>query len=132
MHNHNVAAPQRVLYVSGMLLSMQDIVDEEGNIIQRGLIPEDLLGIKIETKRDGIIITNQIKEYLKQKQLKHEKVDLMPSSFCEISKDKQRDEPINLDKLVAKLLDKEASTNKQIFTYIFNNIFISRCHGRAS
>lgn len=25
MHNHNITAPQRVLYISGMLLSMQDI-----------------------------------------------------------------------------------------------------------
>lgn len=125
MHNHNITAPQRVLYVSGMLLSMQDIVDEDGSIIQRGLIPEDLLGAKTDTKRDGILITNQIKEYLKQKQINQEKVDLMLSSFREISKDNQRDEPTDLDKLVSKLLDKESSTNKQIFTYIFNNIFMS-------
>lgn len=125
MHNHNITAPQRVLYVSGMLLSMQDILDENKDVIQRGLIPEDLSGAKTDTKRDGVLITNQIKEYLKQKQIKQEKVDLMLSSFSEISKDSQRDEPTNLDKLVAKLLDKEASTNKQIFTYIFNNIFMS-------
>ena len=122
MHNHNITAPQRVLYVSGMLLSMQDILDEDGSIIQRGLIPEDLLGAKTDTKRDGTLITNQIKEYLKQKQINQEKVDLMLSSFIEISKDNQRDEPTDLDKLIAKLLDKESSTNKQIFTYIFNNI----------
>lgn len=125
MHNHNITAPQRVLYVSGMLLSMQDILDENKDVIQRGLIPEDLSGAKTDTKRDGVLITNQIKEYLKQKQIKQEKVDLMLSSFSEISKDSQRDEPTNLDNLVAKLLDKEASTNKQIFTYIFNNIFMS-------
>lgn len=125
MHNHNITAPQRVLYVSGMLLSMQDIVDEDGNLVQRGLIPEDLLGAKTDTKRDGILITNQIKEYLKQKQIRQEKVDLMLSSFSEISKDNQRDEPTDLDKLVGKLLEKEASTNKQIFTYIFNNIYRS-------
>ncbi|MEJ8752199.1 N-6 DNA methylase [Lagierella sp. ICN-221743] len=125
MHNHNITAPQRVLYVSGMLLSMQDIVDEDGNLVQRGLIPEDLLGAKTDTKRDGIIITNQIKEYLKQKQIRQEKVELMLSSFTEISKDNQRDEPTDLDKLVGKLLEKEASTNKQIFSYIFNNIYMS-------
>lgn len=125
MHNHNITAPQRVLYVSGMLLSMQDILDENKDVIQRGLIPEDLSGAKTDTKRDGVLIANQIKEYLKQKQIKQEKVDLMLSSFSEISKDSQRDEPTNLDKLVAKLLDKEASTNKQIFTYIFSNIFMS-------
>lgn len=125
MHNHNITAPQRVLYVSGMLLAMQDIVDEDGNLVQRGLIPEDLLGAKTDTKRDGVLITNQIKEYLKQKQIRQEKVDLMISSFSEISKDNQRDEPTDLDKLVEKLLEKDASTNKQIFTYIFNNIYMS-------
>lgn len=30
MHNHNITAPQRVLYVSGMLLSMQDIQKSGG------------------------------------------------------------------------------------------------------
>lgn len=125
MHNHNITAPQRVLYVSGMLLSMQDIVDKDGNLVQRGLIPEDLLGARTDTKRDGILITNQIRDYLKQKQIIQEKVDLMLSSFSEISKDNQRDEPTELDKLVGKLLEKEASTNKQIFTYIFNNIYMS-------
>ena len=28
MHNHNITAPQRVLYVSGMLLSMQNVVND--------------------------------------------------------------------------------------------------------
>lgn len=84
-----------------------------------------MLGAKTDTKRDGILITNQIKEYLKQKQIRQDKVDLMVSSFSEISKDNQRDEPTDLDKLVGKLLEKAASTNKQIFTYIFNNIYMS-------
>lgn len=69
MHNHNITAPQRVLYVSGMLLAIHDILDKNGNIIQRGLIPEDLLVAKTNTKRDGILITNQIEEYLKAKQI---------------------------------------------------------------
>ncbi len=42
MHNLNITAPQRVLYVSGMLLSMQHVVDTNGTKIQDGLIPEDL------------------------------------------------------------------------------------------
>lgn len=42
MHNLNITAPQRVLYVSGMLLSMQNIVDTEGKKIQDGLTPDDL------------------------------------------------------------------------------------------
>ena len=50
MHNHNITAPQRVLYVSGMLLSMQDINDNEGNIIQKGLEPHDLKGLQTDTR----------------------------------------------------------------------------------
>lgn len=42
MHNLNITAPQRVLYVSGMLLSMQQVVDKNGHKIQDGLVPEDL------------------------------------------------------------------------------------------
>lgn len=30
MHNHNITAAQRVLYVSGMLLAMQDVVETIG------------------------------------------------------------------------------------------------------
>lgn len=70
MHNHNITAPQRVLYVSGMLLSMQDINDNEGNIIQKGLEPHDLKGLQTDTKRDGKLIIDQIKEYLLVKILK--------------------------------------------------------------
>jgi len=46
MHNHNITAPQRVLYVSGMLLSMQNILDTQGNHIQDGLVPDDLKAIQ--------------------------------------------------------------------------------------
>lgn len=125
MHNHNVTAPQRVLYVSGMLLSMQNIVDTKGNKIQDGLIPEDLKGIQTESKRDGIQVVNQIKEFLTARNISIEKQNLMLSSFSEISKDVQRDELETLDKEVSKLIDSKASINKQIFTYIYHNIFLS-------
>ena len=46
-------------------------------------------------------------------------------SFQEISKDKQRDEKTVLDKEVSKLLNGDSSTNKQIFTFIYENIFSS-------
>lgn len=35
MNNHNVGVEQRVVYVSGMLLSMQDILDDEKNTCER-------------------------------------------------------------------------------------------------
>lgn len=125
MHNHNITAPQRVLYVSGMLLSMQDIQDERGYKIQDGLTPEDLKGIQTESKRDGIQITNQIREFLFARNIPADKQALMCSSFSEISKDIQRDELSPLDKEVAKLINGQASSNKQIFSFIYHNIFLS-------
>lgn len=129
MHNHNITAPQRVLYVSGMLLSMQDIFEnkdssDERKLIQEGLIPEDLKGLLTESKRDGILITSQINEFLKAKGIPEEKRKLMIASFNEISKDKQRDEPTKLFPQVSKLIkDEKASANKQIFVYIYENIY---------
>jgi type I restriction enzyme M protein len=125
MHNHNITAPQRVLYVSGMLLSMQNVIDTDGNKIQDGLVTEDLKGIQTESKRDGVQIVNQIKEFLTARKIPIEKQNLMLSSFSEISKDAQRDELEILDKEVSKLIDGKASINKQIFTYIYKNIFLS-------
>ena len=125
MHNHNITASQSVLYVSGMLLSMQNVVDAQGNKIQDGLTPEDLKGIQSSTKRDGIQIVNQIKEFLTARNIPTDKPRLMLASFSEISKDAQRDEKTKLDKEVSKLIDSDASSNKQIFTFIYNNIFLS-------
>ncbi len=63
MHNHNITAPQRVLYVSGMLLSMQNILDTQGNHIQDGLVPDDLKAIGIE---HFINVKTNVLETLKQ------------------------------------------------------------------
>ncbi|WP_231175636.1 class I SAM-dependent DNA methyltransferase [Helicobacter pylori] len=60
MHNHNITAPQRVLYVSGMLLSMQEIKGKK-----EGLKPSDLKGELTDTSRDGVLVFNQISEFLK-------------------------------------------------------------------
>ena len=125
MHNHNITAPQRVLYVSGMLLSMQNVVNTDGNKVQDGLTPEDLKGIQSDTKRDGVQIVNQIKEFLTARDIPQDKQNLMLSSFSEISKDAQRDEKTDLDKEISKLINGKASSNKQIFTFIYYNIFLS-------
>lgn len=125
MHNLNITAPQRVLYVSGMLLSMQHVIDTDGNKIQDGLVPEDLKWIQSDSKRDGIQIINQIKEFLNARDIPLDKQKLMVSSFSEISKDAQRDEIATLDKEVSKIISGEASANKQIFTFIYHNIFLS-------
>lgn len=123
MHNHNITAPQRVLYVSGMLLSMQDVVNSDGEKIQDGLTPDDLRGIQTDSKRDGKIITLQIKEFLKARKIDVDKQELMLASFSEISKDKQRDELTSNDKEVSKILNKDSSCNKQIFTFIYEYVF---------
>lgn len=125
MHNHNITAPQRVLYVSGMLLSMQNVVNNQGEKIQDGLMPNDLMGIQSDTKRDGVQVLNQIKEFLNAREIPIDKQNLMLSSFNEIAKDVQRDEKTTLDKEVSKLIEGRASANKQIFTFIYHNIFLS-------
>lgn len=120
MHNHAITAPQRVLYVSGMLLAMQDLAD-----IKKGLVPEDLKGISLDNQRDGDTIVNQIENYLTLKEIPQDKKNLMMASFREINKDNDRDKKIDLDIIIGKLLPDVASVNKQIFTYIYENIFLS-------
>ncbi len=120
MHNHSITAPQRVLYVSGMLLAMEDIED-----VQQGLTPDDLKGIQSNTQRDGIKVYNQITEFLNAKNIPDNKKKLMLSSFSEISKDPQRDEKTKLDNAIAKEIDGDASITKQIFTFIYKNIHLS-------
>ncbi|MGN8509066.1 HsdM family class I SAM-dependent methyltransferase [Helicobacter pylori] len=114
MHNHNITAPQRVLYVSGMLLSMQEIKGKK-----EGLKPSDLKGEITDTSRDGVLVFNQISEFLKTKNLSEEKRDLMLASFKEISKDPQRDKITSLDKAISMLLEKDSSITKQIFTFLY-------------
>lgn len=120
MHNHAITAPQRVLYVSGMLLAMQDLAD-----IKKGLVPNDLKGINLDNQRDGDTIVNQVENYLTLKEIPQDKKNLMMASFKEINKDTDRDKKIELDIIIGKLLPDLASVNKQIFTYIYENIFLS-------
>lgn len=125
MNNQGISVSSRILYVSGMLLSMQDIVDANGNKIQDGLRPEDLKGIQTETKRDGIQIYNQIKEFLISREIPTDKLNLMLASFSELKKDPQRDEIALLFDEVSGLISENASCNKQIFTFIYENIYLS-------
>lgn len=120
MHNHAITAPQRVLYVSGMLLAMQDIKGEK-----EGLKPNDLKGFNLDNQRDGDFIVLHIENYLKLKKNPQKKRELMMSSFRTINKDSDRDKKEELDSIVSELLPKEVSINKQIFTYIYEYIFLS-------
>ena len=107
-----------------MLLSMQDVISD-GITVKKGLFPDDLKGTQTAISRDGIQITNQIKEFLAARDVPLDKQELMLASFSEISKDKQRDEKTELDKEVSSLIENKSTSNKQIFTFIYHNIFLS-------
>lgn len=123
MNNHNVGVEQRVVYVSGMLLSMQDILDDK-KIIDSGLTPDDLKGIQTNEKRDGVIIMSHIKDYLSQKKIPDDKRSIMIDSFkMSIALDAARDIPTAVDRVVSHLIDGNASITKQIFVYLYENIY---------
>lgn len=124
MNNHNIGVDQRVVYVSGMLLSMQDITDEFGNVIDCGLTPDDLKGIQTEQKRDSIIIVKHLEEYLDQKTMASDKKKIMLDSFkMSISLDAARDTITENDKIIAKLCDQPVSITKQVFLYLYEHVY---------
>ena len=124
MNNHNIGVDQRVVYVSGMLLSMQDIFDESGNILDLGLTPDDLKGIQTEQKRDSIVIVKHLEEYLDQKKIAADKKRIMLDSFkMSISLDAARDVATENDKIVSKLLEKPSSITKQVFVYLYEYVY---------
>ncbi|MDR0969938.1 MAG: SAM-dependent methyltransferase [Lentimicrobiaceae bacterium] len=82
-------------------------------------------GIQTENNRDGKKIVGQIEEFLRVRDIPDDKQKLMLASFGEISKDAQRDEKTALDKEIGKFINGDASANKQIFTFIYENIFLS-------
>ncbi|WP_379146278.1 class I SAM-dependent DNA methyltransferase [Paenibacillus sp. sgz500992] len=124
MNNHNIPVDQRVVYVSGMLLAMQDVLNKNGEVKAIGLIPEDLKGDQYEEDRDGMRIVKQITKYLTTKGIPESKRILMLGSFREaISLDKDRDELTDLDKKVSTLINGKASVTKQVFTYIYEYVY---------
>lgn len=125
MHNHAITAPERVLYVSGMLLSMQDLNDENGTTIKAGLTPDDLNGIDLIGSRDGDTIVSHITNYLRLKNIPQSKLNLMLASFNKIKDDPDRDQASAPRKEVARFINGNASTNKQIFTFIYETIYQS-------
>lgn len=125
MNNCNIGTEQRVVYVSGMLLSMQDVIDENGNVIDKGLTPDDLRGTQTAQKRDSILIINHIEEYLDQKEIGPEKKDIMIEQFKNsISLDSGRDATIKVDKLVGDLLSTKSSITKQVFAFLYHYVYL--------
>lgn len=124
MNNHAINVEQRVVYVSGCLLAMQDVFDDNGNLTKQGLTPDALLGAKSDTERDGKKIVANIKEFFEKVHVPAERMDLLLSTFNNaISADTDRDELIDIDKEAGKILSGKASLNKQVFTFIYENVF---------
>ncbi len=124
MNNFNIGVEQRVVYVSGMLLSMQNVVGEDGDVIDDGLVPDDLQGVATNQKRDSVLIINHIQEYLDQKQIDPVKKDIMIGQFKNsISLDPTRDEKTTVDDYVGTLISGKASITKQIFCYLYQYIY---------
>lgn len=126
MNNFNIGVEQRVVYVSGMLLAMQDIVNKEGQTLEEGLTPEELKGTTIGQNRDSLKIINHIEEYLDQKDIDRDKKIIMIETFKNsISIDSARDIPVEIQKEVGIFLKDKSSINKQVFTYLYYNVFLT-------
>ena len=125
MNDFNIGVDQRVVYVSGMLLSMQDIIDEEGRLIEEGLIPNNLNGVQTKQNRDGAIIVRHIEEYFQQKKkIPSEKKQIMMDNFkMVIAGDEDRDKINSIHKNVSKFCKSNSSVTKQIFIYLYENIY---------
>ena len=126
-HNLNITAAERILYVSGCLLAMQDYVNPDTGEKIKGLNPDDLEGKSTKNHHDSEIIFDQIETFLNFKNVPENKRLLMLNSFSNIKKDYQRDEkqdPINFCKDIQAILNTPASINKQLFSLIYENIYL--------
>lgn len=125
MNNFNIGTEQRVVYVSGMLLSMQDVIAEDGSIIDTGLTMDDLECIQTPQKRDSVLIIRHLQEYLDQKDIVPEKKQIMIEQFKNsISLDPARDSLHKVDKIVGDLLSKKSSITKQVFSFLYKYVYL--------
>lgn len=129
MNDMQISVSDRAVYVSGMLLAMQPITEynHSDKILQPGLTPKSLLGYQ-GNARDAFKIINQIDDFLQgRNNIPDDKVRLMMSTFRNvISSDADRDVRVEKHKLVAKYIsENEASITKQIFVFLYHNIYLS-------
>lgn len=126
MNDFNIGVEQRVVYVSGMLLSMQDVCDKDGNVLDYGLTIDDLKGISTEQNRDSVVIINHVQEFLDQKEIALDKKHIMIEQFKNsISLDASRDYTISIHELVGDILPQKASATKQIFAFLYKYVFLA-------
>lgn len=124
MNDYSISTHERALYVAACLLAQQDITDKNGKVLVKGLKEDDLSGTENEKFRDSIKIKEHIEKFLQNKDLPEDKVALMISAFSRISTNALRDRPKEENhKFLKNILKDKASINKQVFVYIYENIF---------
>lgn len=126
MDNFNIGVDQRVVYVSGMLLSMQDIVDDNGKTIALGLTPSGLMSVATKQQRDSAIVESHIEDFLDSKNISQDKKEIMETAFkSSIMMDPARDLPCDIDRNIGKKLKGKASITKQVFTYLYEYVYLA-------
>lgn len=109
-----------------MLLSMQDILDDNGNIVALGLTPSGLRSVTTKQQRDSAIVESHIEDFLDSKHISQDKRDIMRTTFqSSIMIDPVRDAPCDIDKIVGKKLKGKASITKQVFTYLYEYVYLA-------
>lgn len=108
MNDYHIAPSDRVIYVSGMLLSMQ----------RNLLIPEKLTGglsdDDLEFMRDGVRVYREIEQYLKFRRIPKKKRELMLQEYGIIKSDEDR------DRLNDNLGE---SITRHLFSFIYKNVY---------
>lgn len=115
MNNNSITVDQRVVYVSGMLLSMSS-----------GLKPDRLEGLDpSSTRSDGKLIYTYIEDFLIRRKVETKKAAMMLSIFNTLRVDGDRDlKRTRQIKPKTGELENECSINKEIFEFIYYNVFL--------
>lgn len=131
-NDNAVSVENRVTILAGCLLAMMDrpYSDTYGPS-RKGLRPEGLRGIPQGEFSDGNTIYKHVEELMnivREREPKQGRVDMILSCFTPLKVDTDRDivDEERSVKLTGKnrgVIKDKMSTNKQIFTYIYENVF---------
>lgn len=108
-YKNSIGVQERVIYVAGMLLSMQD-----------GLVPDDLKGRPSGTEMDSKKVTRAISNVLESRNIDNTKKQMMMQQFNAISIDASRDLP----RVGNTKNDSTKSVTKEIFDEIYYKVHV--------